>query len=346
MRTGPLLRAIVLGTLTSLWVAASATEAMAQPAATATAADVKKASAHFNEGSRLFEFKRFPQALDHFKKSYAFVPSPNSHLYIARCLAVLDQPFEAYLEFDKVIAEAEDRIKAGEDKYAPTLESAKGERDELAPKIAFVTIDVRNPAPGAVLTIRGQELAREKWGKPVPLAPGEAQVILESASNPAISQSLTLAAGDAKSVTLGTAPTVTTPLPDKAPASSPQGRGWLRPYAYVAAGAGVAGLAAFTAAGSMSNATFANLEQTCRGPCPANRADDVSAGKTEQTVANIGLIVGALGVAAGVTLFVVSHTPERTEKAGRGERARPSRMQAASSRLVVGSGYVGVRSQF
>ena len=60
----------------------------------------------------------------------------------------------------------------------------------------------------------------------------------------------------------------------------------LRPFAFVAAGVGVAGLATFAVAGIMSNSTYSNLETTCKGPCPPELAGDVSKGKTQQTIAN------------------------------------------------------------
>lgn len=349
MRTASLLRALVLASVPSLWVIATTTPAAAQPAPSAVS--VKKASDHYVKGSQLFDFKRYTLALEEFKKSYAVVPSPNSRLYIARCYAVLDRPLEAYVEFDKVVAEAEERVKGGEDKYTPTLESARTERDEAAGKISFVTVNVNGAAPDAVLKIGGTEVPRGEWGKPVPLAPGDATVVLESGSKPPISEPVTLAAGEKKSVTIEAGPKKSVTEPggeDGDTPSSGSSRAWLRPYAYVAAGVGVVGFAAFAVGGAMSKSTYSDLEDTCGGPCPQDREDDVSAGKTQQTIANIGLIVGAVGVAGGVTLFLLSMDSGEPEKGDESPTAkrRPSSKSSASSSLVVGPGFVGVRGQF
>ena len=68
------------------------------------------------------------------------------------------------------------------------------------------------------------------------------------------------------------------------------------------------------------------------GPCSTSHADDISSGKTQQTLANVGLIVGAVGVAAGATLIVVG--------------AKSKRAPAAATGLVVGPGYLGVNGTF
>ncbi|HVY45180.1 MAG TPA: tetratricopeptide repeat protein, partial [Minicystis sp.] len=107
------------------------------------AADVKKAQQLFRKADELFNAHRYPEALDLFRQSYATVQSPNSHLYIARCLAQMGDLRTAYLEFQKVYEEAERRA-ATEPKYAPTRDSARVERDELGNKIALVTVSVRN----------------------------------------------------------------------------------------------------------------------------------------------------------------------------------------------------------
>ena len=70
------------------------------PPAAPSANDVARATAYFQKGSELLKAKKYIAALDQFKQSYATVPSPNSHLYIARGLAGIGEPRAAWLEFD------------------------------------------------------------------------------------------------------------------------------------------------------------------------------------------------------------------------------------------------------
>jgi hypothetical protein len=108
----------------------------------------------------------------------------------------------------------------------------------------------------------------------------------------------------------------------------------LRPAGIIVGSVGVAGFVMFAVAGSMSKATYSSLEKDCgAGPCPSSRAEDISAGRTQQTLANVGLVIGAVGVAAGATLLVLSMGKNKSAP-------------AATTGLVVGPGYVGVNGTF
>ena len=107
----------------------------------------------------------------------------------------------------------------------------------------------------------------------------------------------------------------------------------LRPYAYIAGGVGIAGLATFANFALMDKSTYGDLQNACpNNVCPPGKQGEVSSGRTQQTVANVGLVVGAVGVAAGATLFFLS--PQTKSSAG--AAAGPS------ARLLVGPGYLGV----
>jgi hypothetical protein len=117
------------------------------------------------------------------------------------------------------------------------------------------------------------------------------------------------------------------------PASTPTGRSALRPYSYVAGGVGVAGLVVFGIFGAMERSTYSGLQSACPGNvCPPGKSSDVSTGKTQELVANVGLGVGIAGIAAGATLFVLS--------LGGSSSTAP---QAASTSLVVSPNFIGLR---
>jgi hypothetical protein len=299
-------------------------------AATPSPAAVKEATAHFQKGTDLFNAKKLDEALTEFRASYAAVASPNSHLYIARSLAQLGKAREAYAEFDKVAIEAQARA-AEEPKYAPTAETAKLERDELAAKIALVTVTVSGAAPGATLRVGDQTIPEDAWGKPVPVDPGPVTIAVEAPPNAPVSQTVTVAAGDKRDVTLDATPKVAEVPPPAAPASSPNKT--LRTAAFVAGGVGVIGLGVFAVAGISANATYSDLKDSCGGPCPASKQGDVDSGKTKQTIANVGLVVGGVGLGTGVALFLLS-------------RSGSKKAEAVGSHLVVGPTYGGVRGAF
>src|SRR5262245_29469826 len=84
--------------------------ALAADAEPSAAEQEQKAAAQkaFDSGSKLFDGRKYGQALTAFQASYAAVPSPNSHLMMARCLRELSKPADAYREYQAVAKEARD----------------------------------------------------------------------------------------------------------------------------------------------------------------------------------------------------------------------------------------------
>ncbi|MGK4007300.1 tetratricopeptide repeat protein [Sorangium sp. So ce1036] len=348
MRPRPWLRALLFGAASCLCVCALSGPAAAAGDAAATPSPdaVEKAQALFKKGTALFDSERYALALQQFRASYAAVASPNSRLYIARCLVELGDLTEAYLEFEHVAEEAAARAKA-EPRYARTEQTAQLERDELAPRIGLVNVTVVHPELATSLTIAGREIPRARWGKPFPVKPGKVQIVLRTRTSSGV-HGVELSTGEAKTLSLDAetnAPIAdagaSAPLPgeggDALAPEVPGERAHLRPYAYAAGGVGVAGLAMFTVAGLMANSTYSDLAESCGGPCPPDRQDDVDAGKTQKTVANVGFAIGALGLVAGTTLFILSLS---------GEGAGGASGATASQQLVIGPGFTGFRTTF
>lgn len=336
--------ALAAGVLT-LSLALVPAGAAAQPGAhsataAAPAAAAKTATLHFEKGLSLFQAKQFREALVEFRASYAAVPSPNSHLYVARCLVATRELDLAFAELEAVLAEAETRA-LGEPKYAPTRDTARLERDELAGVVGLLTVSVKAAEPATTLDVAGRRIPQERWSRPVAVKPGAVELVLTSPSGTRSTKSVSVAAGEKQAVVLDAAivPLAPAAVANAAPPQDPEPRstsshGWMRPAAYVAGGVGAVGIVMFAVGGAMANHTYSTLESECGGPCPADRASDVSAGKTQQTVANVGLVVGVVGVAAGATLFVLSG------------RHAGSKGRAASSEVVLGPGFTGLKGRF
>src|SRR6185436_18627726 len=98
----------------------------------------------FEAGTRLYDAHRYKEALTALRASYQILPSPNSHLMIARCLRDLGNSREAYREFQAVAAEA--RQKG--DKYASAATAATEEGDEVKQRLGFVTVRVNGASEG------------------------------------------------------------------------------------------------------------------------------------------------------------------------------------------------------
>lgn len=137
----------------------------------------------FEEGRRLFEGRRYDEALRAFRASYEAAPSPNSRLYVARCLHKLGKVASAYSAFRLASREAEDRVRAtGEKRYAATQQSAAFEArmlEALVPRLSL-RIDSARPrdAERAVLHVDGEPLPRAAWATPLELDPGAHTILV------------------------------------------------------------------------------------------------------------------------------------------------------------------------
>jgi hypothetical protein len=299
----------------------------------ATPVQREQAQARFNRGRQLFVDRKFKEALAEFVGSHEIVSSPNARLYIAHCHRELGDLVAAYEEFGRAATEAKEHA-AGDPRYAKTAESAAKERDALAPKLGFVTMTVAHATPETKLTIAGEEIKSAAWSEAAPVVPGTAEIVVETPGRPNAHASVTVAAGEKKDVSIdaGLPPAPSEPAPAPAPAPPPGSNGGLRAASFVAAGVGVAGFATFAVFGVMAKSTYDSLQSECHGPCATDHGDQVSSGKTQQTVANVALAVGIVGAAAGVTLFVLGRPSSKPE--------------APTAAVTAGPGWLGVKGVF
>lgn len=315
-------------------------QGVGQAKAAPSADQVKKATEAFKQGTSLFGAKRYAIALEQFKKSYDIVPSPNSGLYIARCLVEMGQHKEAFAQFKKVVVEAETRAKT-EPKYIPTRDSAKGELDELMGKIATLTVNVSGAVEGSVLKVGGAVVPKEEWGTMIAAEPGSVEVALETPGKAPTVQRVELKKGARETVNIAPPATSTAPPPPPPPkVVEESGPSVMLPLAITFGGIGVIGMGVFGVAGGMSLGTYSELEDACpTGTCPSSQNETIDRGEREQLIANIGLTVGAVGLAAGATFLIV-------ELATGGSSEPSKEAKAVDVDFDIGPGYAGLSGKF
>lgn len=328
----------------ALALLATAPEAFAGGVAPAAATPVQReqAQSRFLRGKELYGQGKFDAALAEFTASLDIVASPNTRLYIGRCLREMNRLVAAYSELGRTSIEAKELAK-DDPRYQKASEAAETERKALEPKLGFVEIAVKRAAPTTTMRVGGEEVRRGGWNEPVPVMPGTAEVVVETPGHAAVKKSVTISAGQKQSVELDAAadtPDVATVAvtTDKKDAAAPTDRTGLRTYAYVAGGVALAGLATFTVAGLLANGTYSDLEQTCGGEraCPPGHEDEISSGKTQQTIANVGFVFFIVGAAAAVTLYVIS-TPKS---------ATSTQSAQATAKLVTRGTFLGLEGSF
>jgi hypothetical protein len=284
----------------------------------ATPVQNEQAQSRFVRGKELFEAGDYEAALREFEASRAIVASPNSRLYVARCLRELDRLIDAYSAYGRTMIDALELAKL-ESRYARTADAARTEREELESRLAFLKFSILNPQPKTQLLVNGEEIRRAAWSEPVVVMPGDVAVELLTPGQDSQHRQLSLVAGGSEEITLSVekapevvapqvAEPVSTPVEPKQPAPS---RHSLRPYAYASMAVSAVGFGAFGAFGYMSKKNYDDLEQACStGTCPQEEQDRIDTGRQQQLYANIGLGVGVAGAAAAITLWLLDSDEE------------------------------------
>lgn len=334
------------GALVALCLVAAAPAASAAGASlqSATPAQKKTAGERFGAGMQAFDANKYEEALKAFQDSYDSVASPNSHLMVARTLVKLGRLDEAYEEYEKTQREAAEDAKLDK-KYEKAGKSATDEQDALRSKIALLSVQVNGAGAGDKLTVGGRDIDQADWSRPVPVKPGNVDVVLQSASGKTTRKQVTAAAGGSPTVQIAatTATPATTTPPGTHAEASTSGIN-KRTLAYVAGGVGAAGLITFGVFGILNNSKYSSLKDACpNNSCPPGQKSDADAGRTYQTVANVGLVVGIVGLAGGATLYFLSTRDEKKDSQADTAGRRDS---TPGVDVGLGFGSVNVRGSF
>jgi hypothetical protein len=326
----------------------------------ATTDQKRAAQQTFEQGSKAFSEKRYEDAIAQFRASYDIVASPNTYVMLGRALRGAGRPVEAY----ETLLEASERareIAKTQPRYAKAAEVADAELGSLRVEIALVSVRVEG-VDRADVTAGGKPIPEQRYTG-FPVVPGSLKVVARAADGRSAEQTVVTQAGGSHEAVLrfaepkpaeppppAAAPTAAPPPPavsanvgatlppsehPQADTGPPSERASLAPWAWVATGVGVAGFATFAAAGLMARGTEGDLEAACANDlCPADQRDTVDRGKREQTIANIGLVVGAVGAVTAVTLFVLDQNRESA-----------ARLRGRRVDLAVGPGWAGLRGR-
>jgi hypothetical protein len=283
-----------------------ATTALARPVcaepATAPSAPPKDDKARFADAVRLYKADDFASALPEFEALANETGSPNARLYVGYCYLGLDRPADAYAAFELAARGAGD-----DERYAETRNAALSELANLKLRVATLVVSPVEQPPGLVVKVDGVLLDPTDFGSHRVSQPGDHHVEASATDRDPIVRDVHVAGGETKTVTLYF-PKRESVAPRAAPStavSSRDGGAALRTAGFVAAGVGGAGLVTFIVGGLEAKAVHDELEHECGAtPCTdTTHQQDVDRGKSWQTVANVGLVVGSIGVAASATLL-------------------------------------------
>ncbi|WP_394841064.1 hypothetical protein LZC95_28810 [Pendulispora brunnea] len=282
----------------------------------------------YREGQRLLEAGSVREACIKLAESQRIEPATGTLINLATCHEKEGKTATAWMEFNRVIQEAErtnrkDRVKFARE-HAVVLEQ----------KLRKAVITLRGTQPGRVIRFAGQEFQGSISGTPVPVDPGEQEIVVSAPGKKTWTQSVTLAEGP------GTSTFEVPPLEDaqEAPAApvvlkaentadtrqretdratvSSSGNA-KRTVGFVVAGAGVLALGAGGFFGlralsqnddSNKNADAARAAFAGGNRSEALRLADKSLSDHDSAISSqtVGIIAGATGaVALGVGIYLI-----------------------------------------
>jgi hypothetical protein len=275
-------------------------------------ASAKDEKARFAEAVRLYKANDYAQALPEFEALASETGSPNARLYVGYCYAGLERPADAYAAFELAA-----RSAGSDERYAETRTAALSELSNLTLHIAKIVVSPVEQPPGLVVKVDGVVLAPEAFGSHRVFPPGDHHVEATALDRDPVVQNVHVDAGETKTVTLYFPKRDVVPTPNPTTAHDDAGKATLRTAGFVAAGVGGAGLIAFVVGGLEARSAYNELKHECgANPCSDNAHQQlVDRGKSWQTVANVGLVVGGVGAAASGTLLYFGYRGGNTSVA-------------------------------
>jgi hypothetical protein len=304
--------------------------------AAATEESTAAARSLASQGASAFDAGRYAEALDFFTRAESLVHAPPHLLYMARSAEKLGKLVQAREYYIRIIREQ--LPKKAPQAFRDAQTAANAEVGRIEPRIASLVIQVKAPE-GATpnVTLDGSPITDALIGVPFPVDPGMHALVATAPGMKTGQAEVELADAERRQIELVLEPAVAAPpaaaapMQNAGPAAAAQSRtpvvteppkdtggggpDWMRTGAYVGLGVGVVGVAAGTYFGlrSMSKRSDADkAAEACGSRCleGSSQADEIDslddAARSAQTLSIVGFIVGGVGLASGVTLYVLS----------------------------------------
>jgi hypothetical protein len=310
------------------------------------------------EGAKAFSEQRWAEAIDLFTRAESLVHAPPHLLFLARARVKLGQLVLAREAYTKIIRES--LPPKAPQPFHDAQAAARAELPTIEPRIAMVTVSVSGPdSKSATVTIDGQPLPPAFVGAPKPMDPGEHRiqatgeavaselvtVNLKEGGRQNVALTLVLKKG-ATPVAAAIAPAASplSPSSPPSPSSSPDtaakadasldlgtsGKSnGLRYASFAALGVGAVGVGLGTMFAFQSAGKRKDADGYCPDPdhCLVSLRDTVDGlddeARKAQTMSIIGFAVGGVGVAAGVTMLVLSGKKSEPATTARSATLRP-----------------------
>jgi hypothetical protein len=294
--------------------------ALAFSSATAHAqtSDSAVAQALFDQAKQLMAGGHIAEACPKLEESERLDPRSGTLINLASCYEQTARLASAWSTYIEAATSAKALGNSAREAVARQRAAA------LAPRLAKLTITV---AP-ALKSVAGLEITRDgvvvrepEWGLALPADPGEHEVTAKAPGHAPFETKVKVT-GEGSSTNVSVPelavqapppraplPAPTEPAPTEPASSASHGSGTTtRTIALLVGGVGVVGVGLGAAFGLASKSKHDQAAKDCTGAaCPDNAAlGEANAAQTDGNISTVMMIVGGVGLAAGVTLWLTA----------------------------------------
>jgi hypothetical protein len=263
----------------------------------------------FQDAKALVKSGDLAAACPKFAESQRLDPQVGTLLYLATCHQEQGKTASAWVEFNDV-------ARAAHAAHQSDRESlARARAKELEPRLAHITVNVKNAASGLEVRVDGTVLSSSAWGTAFPIDPGPHALRATAEKHEPWSADVNVE--DARALVVEVPELAAeAPPPPPAPANVAEPRREARETryagdrtaAFIALGVGAAGIAAGSVFGVMTIDKKNDIEslkpaQCVDNRCPQSILDKESDARTFGWVSTAGFAVGVIGAGAGAYLL-------------------------------------------
>jgi hypothetical protein len=273
----------------------------AAPAAAQTSTDRVLAEALFREGRELMEHGKTSEACGKFGESYRLDRALGTLLNLALCHEREGKTATAWAEFSDAVSEA---ARAGDDREAFAGKHLSALSQELS-RLRVVVAPASNALTGLDVRLDGQTLGRAAWSSPLPIDPGDHELVATADGKKPWKTTFVIAKGPG--VIVVDVPALED-LPKSAPPAPERDPG--QPQRLVGLGLGATGVVGLVLGSGFGWAALSEKDDRDANCAPAGctteglAADDRA--RDRAAVSTVSFLAGGALVAAGLILYLTA----------------------------------------
>jgi hypothetical protein len=310
----------MLGAVRPLVIAFGLTVATFSARANAQATDAAAAEQLFVAARAAMEKGDFKTACDRFAESQRLDPAAGTLINLADCLDRQGKIASAWQRWK----EALDMLRPDDERRAAVSQRAQS----IEARVPKLELRLSATAPAGTVAERdGVALGSASFGISLPIDPGPHRIVAMAPGRAPREYALAVKEGDSSTLDIEPGAPVanetpaTVPPASASPAAAPpvhdEGPPATRTWGFVGLGIGTAGFLVGGVAGVLAISKKNEMEDACRRVgqellCTSAGVDAAESGNTLATVANVGVAVGLVGVAAGAYLLLSSGSESKT----------------------------------